>query len=210
MVPALGVSAPVSRQVQCHHAPNRMLSPECRSRTLSLRTAIPMARRVPTNTTRRLARVVGGQALLLPAPGAAGTPEARDAFYDDPYVSQTLALARQANLAFMGVGAPRADSILVQEGNIVSWPELEALMRQGAVGDINLRYYDAEGQSVPSDLDERVIGLTLDEIRAIDTVVGVAGGAAKLQAIQGALQGQLVDVLVTDHVTAQQLLQAVS
>jgi DNA-binding transcriptional regulator LsrR (DeoR family) len=157
--------------------------------------------------TRRLARVIGGQAVLLPAPGAAGTPAARDAFYDDPFVSQTLALARQANLAFMGIGAPRPDSILVQEGSIVSWPELEALMQWGAVGDINLRYYDAEGQSVPSNLDERVIGLTLDEIRDIGTVVGLAGGAAKLQAIQGALQGQLVDVLVTDHVTAQRLLQ---
>jgi DNA-binding transcriptional regulator LsrR (DeoR family) len=157
--------------------------------------------------TRRLARVIGAQAVLMPAPGAAGTRAARDAFYGDPFVAQTLSLAREANLAFMGIGAPRPDSILVREGSIVTWPELEALIHQGAVGDINLRYFDAKGQSVPSNLDDRVIGLTLDEIRAIDRVVGVAGGEAKLEAIWGALQGKLVDVLVTDQVTAQQLMQ---
>jgi DNA-binding transcriptional regulator LsrR (DeoR family) len=70
---------------------------------------------------------------------------------------------------------------------------------------MNLRYFDQQGQLVPSDLDERVIGLTLEEIRQIQTVVGVAGGKEKLQAIRGALQGKLLDVLVTDHVTAGQL-----
>ena len=57
-----------------------------------------------------------------------------------------------------------------------------------------------------SDLDERVIGLTLAEIRQIERVVGVAGGAAKVEAIRGALKGKLVDVLVTDHLLAQRLL----
>jgi hypothetical protein len=36
----------------------RARSPECRLRTLSLRTAIPTARRVPTTTTKPLARVM--------------------------------------------------------------------------------------------------------------------------------------------------------
>jgi DNA-binding transcriptional regulator LsrR (DeoR family) len=51
-----------------------------------------------------------------------------------------------------------------------------------------------------------VIGLALDEIRQIDRVVGVAGGSAKFEAIQAALNGKLVDVLVTEHLLAQQLL----
>jgi len=76
------------------------------------------------------------------------------------------------------------------------------------VGDINLRYFDTSGKAIASDLDDRVVGLALEDFRAIPHVVGIAGGAAKLDAIRGALEGKLVDVLVTDHVTAQRLLES--
>jgi len=157
--------------------------------------------------TRRLSRTLGGRALLLPAPGVAGNRKAREAHCGDPHVARVLQKAREANLAFMGIGAPRPDSILVQEGNIVTWQELAVLKRLGAVGDINLRYFNDKGKKVPSDLDDRVIGLTLEEIAKIDHVVGVAGGTEKFAAIRAALIGKLVDVLVTDHMTAQKLLQ---
>jgi DNA-binding transcriptional regulator LsrR (DeoR family) len=160
--------------------------------------------------TRRLARLLGGQAVLLPTPAVAGTPEARQAIYADPYVKQILEIARSANLAIMGIGAPRQDSILMQEGKLIRWPELLALQQQGAVGDINLRYFDLAGRSISSSLDERTIGLSLVELQAIPQVVGVAGGAAKIQAITGALQGKLVDVLVTDHRTAAHILGGAS
>jgi DNA-binding transcriptional regulator LsrR (DeoR family) len=161
-----------------------------------------------SDLTRRLARALNGQALLLAAPGAAGNRVARNAFYDDPYVIQTLQVASSADMMFTGIGAPRPDSILVRDGHIVTWSELAALMEQGAVGDVNLRYFDKRGQKISSDLDKRVIGLDLKQIQRINLVVGVAGGLAKFRAIQAALKGQLVDVLVTDHVTAQQLLAA--
>jgi DNA-binding transcriptional regulator LsrR (DeoR family) len=157
--------------------------------------------------TRRLAKALDAQAILLPAQGVAGSRSARNTMLKDRYVAHALEKAREASLAVMGLGAPRPDSILVREGRIVQWAELEELMKAGAIGDINLRYFDAQGRTVASDLDERVIGLTLAEIKRIGHVVGVAGGSAKLQAIRGALVGKLIDVLVTDHVTAQNLLK---
>jgi DNA-binding transcriptional regulator LsrR (DeoR family) len=160
--------------------------------------------------TRRLARILSGQAVLLPAPGVAGTLAAANAFLTDPHVRGALEQGASASLAFMGIGAPRQDSILIRQGTIVEWEELAELQQRGAVGDINLHYFDADGQLVASDLDRRVIGLTLDDIRRINTVVGVAGGAAKLKAIQGALEGRLVNVLVTDHLTGERLLAQVS
>lgn len=156
---------------------------------------------------RRLARFLGASAQLMPAPGVAGTRPARNVLYHDPHVAQVLQRARSATLAFMGIGAPRYDSILLQQGTIVKWEELKALMDAGAVGDINLRYFDAQGRQVPSELDDRVIGLSLDEIKHIKHVVGVAGGAAKVRAIRGALEGKLIHTLITDDVTARQLLE---
>jgi DNA-binding transcriptional regulator LsrR (DeoR family) len=75
--------------------------------------------------------------------------------------------ARAADIAFVGIGAPRQDSILIREGSIVSWRELEALQAAGAVGDINLRFFDATGRAVISVLDARVIGLTLEDFGTI-------------------------------------------
>ena len=156
--------------------------------------------------TRRLALALGGQAVLLPAPGVAGTRAAGQAFLSDPFTLQALKQGAAATLAFMGIGAPRPDSILIRQGTIVSWPELDALQRNGAVGDINLRYFDHHGHLIASDLNDAVIGLTLDEIGRVPRVVGVAGGAPKLKAIRAALEGRLVNVLVTDHLTAKRLL----
>ncbi len=157
--------------------------------------------------TRRLAQILGGQAILLPAPGVAGSLAAAEAYNGDPFVAAALERGATANLAFMGIGAPRRDSILMRQGTIVQWPELLDLQQGGAVGDINLRYFDGQGQLIPSKLNDRVVGLTLNQIRCVDTVVGVAGGEAKLKAIQGAVQGKLIDVLVTDHKTAEMLVE---
>lgn len=155
--------------------------------------------------TRRLAKILAAEASLLPAPGVAGSEAAGVAFREDPNVQTTLAQAAGANLAFFGIGAPRQDSILIQKGTIVDWGELSQLEGRGAVGDINLRFFDSQGKGVSSDLDRRVVGLNLSEIKEINTVVGVAGGMPKLAAIRGALAGGLINVLVTDHITAQQL-----
>jgi DNA-binding transcriptional regulator LsrR (DeoR family) len=160
-----------------------------------------------TELARRLAHFLGGQPVILPAPGVAGSRATARAFLSDPPVARALEQARGADIAFASIGAPRQDSILIREGSIVSWKELEALMAEGAVGDINLRYFNARGQAVTSALDQRTIGLSLEEFRNIRRVVGVAGGAAKLAAIRGALAGKLVDVLVTDHRTAERLLE---
>ncbi len=156
--------------------------------------------------TRRLAQVFGGEAVLLPTPAVAGTREARDTYFEDPFVSHILEQAQSAKLAVMGIGAPRLDSILMREGKIVTGQDLEYLGQNGAVGDINLRFFDENGKIVQSNFDQRVIGLTLDEIQRIERVVGVAGGSAKVSAIRGALAGQLVDVLVTDQITAKRVL----
>ena len=156
---------------------------------------------------RRLAQFIGGRAVPLAAPGVAGSRAARNAFLRDPHVARVLESGREADLAFVGIGAPRQDSILVREGTIVTWSALLDVKSHGAVGDFNLRCFDAAGKSLASELDDRVVGLTLEDFRRIPHVVGLAGGAAKLDAIRGALAGKLVNVLITDHLTALRLLE---
>ncbi len=161
-----------------------------------------------TQLVRRAASALNAQAVLLPAPAVAASPAARDAFYKDPYVVQVLNRARAADLAFVGIGSCSAESIAVPEfWRAMTSITLRDLMHRGAVGSINLRYFDASGKKIASELDKAVIGLTLEELKNIPHVVGVAGGSAKLKPIRAALDAKLINVLVTDHVTAQELLK---
>ena len=76
----------------------------------------------------------------------------------------------------------------------------------GAVGDICLRFFDADGRHVDSDLDGRVIGIEPDVLLAVPRRIGVAGGQRKHSAIRAAVLGGWVNVLVTDVETADALL----
>ena len=57
-----------------------------------------------------------------------------------------------------------------------------------------------------SDVDRRVIGVTLEQLRNVDRSVGVAGGERKYEAIRGAVVGNWINVLITDHMTAERLI----
>jgi DNA-binding transcriptional regulator LsrR (DeoR family) len=153
----------------------------------------------------RMARSFGAKVRILPAPGIVASRAVRDALLSDPQIADTLALAAQADIALVGIGRPSPDSVVMQ-AQILTADEADELRRLGAVGDIGLRFFDANGRPVLHELDERIIGLTLDETRRLRRVIGVAGGQEKVEVIRAALRGGLIDVLVTDGRTAQMLL----
>jgi DNA-binding transcriptional regulator LsrR (DeoR family) len=65
---------------------------------------------------------------------------------------------------------------------------------------------DSDGSPINLELNERIIGLTLEQIRKIPRVIGIAGGTAKHGIIRAALHGNILDVLITDLSTAETLL----
>lgn len=158
-----------------------------------------------TQLTTRLARLTQAEPILLSAPGVAASTAGRLVLVGDPFVRSALEEFRNITLALLGIGAVQPSEVLARSGNVFTHEELEGLARRGAVGDISLRFFDAQGHAVVAPLDERVIGMTLDEIKAIPRVVGLAGGSRKVDAIRGALLGRYVDVLITDRFTAAKL-----
>jgi DNA-binding transcriptional regulator LsrR (DeoR family) len=167
----------------------------------------PGAEAHATHLTRRLANLVSGTATLLPAPGVVGSAGARDVLIHDRFVREAMRLFSSVTLALVGIGSIEPSKLLAASGNVFSPDELDRLRAHGAVGDVFLRFFDAAGQPVSTPLDDRVIAMELQQLRKIDRVVGVAGGARKTAAIRGALRGGLVNVLITDRFTAERLLQ---
>jgi DNA-binding transcriptional regulator LsrR (DeoR family) len=158
-----------------------------------------------TNLTRRLAARLAGEPVFLPAPGVLNDKALRRAFDQDPFVRQAFELFDQVTLALVGIGSVEPSETLAQSGNVFAPRELDALRKRGAVGDLCLRFIDADGQPVVTALDERVMGMTLAQLRRVKRAVGVAGGQRKYDAIRAALRGKWINVLITDRLVAERL-----
>jgi len=160
-----------------------------------------------TQLTTRLAKLTGAEPRLLTAPGVAQSREAKLVMLGDQYVRETMDLFGRITLAFMGIGAIEPSRMLARSGNVFSSKELSEAAEAGAVGDMSLRLFNAEGRPVKTPLDDRVIGMTLEDLANVDRVIGLAGGQLKTEAIFGALKTGVLDVLITDKFTAQRLLR---
>lgn len=159
-----------------------------------------------TQLTTRLARLTGAEPKLLPVQGVTSSREARLLMMADPFVRETVDLFGSISLAIVGIGAVEPSELLARSGNIFSSRELADLADAGAVGDISLRFFDQKGRTVKTPLDERVIGISLEELAKVERVVALAGGEKKTAAIAGALRIGVIDTLVTDKFTAQRLI----
>jgi DNA-binding transcriptional regulator LsrR (DeoR family) len=157
---------------------------------------------------QRLAGLIGASAVLLQAPAVVGSAEARRILARDASVREASALFDHLDLALVGIGSMEPSRLLASSGNVFSAEERADLSRQGAVGDICFRFFDAQGQPIKSPLMQRVIGIEPGPLKKVSRVVGVAGGNRKVQAILAALRGGWIDVLITDRRTAESLLAA--
>jgi DNA-binding transcriptional regulator LsrR (DeoR family) len=159
-----------------------------------------------TALCRRMAQLLSCNLTLLPAPGIVDNQHVKEALQSDSHVQRAYRMFSRLDLAFVGIGAPVPDAVVVRDSSIINQADLAELLALGAVGDIALRFFNREGKPVLSDIDDRVIGIELCELSGVNRVIGVSGGAEKTAALRGALSGGLIDVLITDHLTAGQLL----
>jgi len=159
-----------------------------------------------TELVQLAAKRLNARLRLLPAPGIVGSREAFDALKTDKQISETLALGVRSDIVIVGLGLPSKDSILVRDGNIITQNDLAMVKEAGGVGDVVLRYINAMGEPINIEINERIIGLTLEQIKAVPRVIAVAGGNSKFELIRAALRGHIMNVLVTDHITAKNLL----
>jgi len=158
-----------------------------------------------TRLADRLARVTGAQPLYLPAPGIVATETARVALLQDPFIADVAAAWTGLTVAVVGIGSLQPSPLLADSGNTVAESDMSLLRAAGAVGDVCLRFFDEDGTIVDTGLDERVLGISTEELRAVPRRIGIAGGERKFAAIRAAVRGGWVNVLITDAATAQKL-----
>jgi DNA-binding transcriptional regulator LsrR (DeoR family) len=158
-----------------------------------------------TRLTDSLASVTGAIPRFLPAPGIVASEAVRDALLQDPHVSELSSEWGWFMVVLAGIGTLQPSPLLKSSGNAISEENLKELRGLRAVGDVCLRFYDADGILVESELNSRVVGISSQDLRNVPRKVGIAGGRRKFEAIRGAILGKWIDVLITDVDTATRL-----
>ncbi|WP_281173130.1 sugar-binding transcriptional regulator [Carnobacterium funditum] len=123
----------------------------------------------------------------------------------DRHMQYIIEKGKQATVALFTVGTVRENALLFRLGYFDQ--EEKGRLKKQAVGDICSRFFDDQGEISDQEINNRTMGIDLEELRHKEKSILVAGGHRKLAAIDGALKGQYANVLIIDQFTAKELLE---
>ena len=158
---------------------------------------------------RKLSKVLKGKYYVLNAPLIVNNILAKEALEKEENIKTVINKAKSADIAVVGIGSTKETSTLIKRGYFLV-TELAKLINKGAVGDICTNFYDIQGNMLEIPLNNRIIGLKLKELKLIPTVIGVASGEDKQEAILGALRGGYINIIVTNKRLAEYLINDIS
>lgn len=157
--------------------------------------------------SRNLARKFNATSETLYAPAYVENRELKKAFLQNRVIKETLERASKADIAVVGLGDMNENSYMVQLGWFTPQEIMHASINQGAIGEIaGYGFFDIQGRPVDTVMNDRVIGLTIEELRNIPCVIAIASENTKAMAILGALRSGVIDIIATSSSNARTIL----
>jgi len=141
----------------------------------------------------------------IPAPAIVKDKETRDLFLNDEDIKKSYNEIKNIDLSIFGIGNTDSDSTILY-ANLISNLTRESLELK-SVGDVNFHFFDTNGNFSIPEISNTVVGASTDDLMRIPTRVGMAYGEKKVHAILSALKGKIINIFLTDEMTAQLLLQ---
>ncbi|MCO6188348.1 sugar-binding transcriptional regulator [Rhizobium sp. L1K21] len=140
----------------------------------------------------------------MPLPVVVSSREERDLMHGQPLIERTLKLSGKADVTFVGIGELGADAPLLLDG-FLNAEEMDQLVHSGAAGEVCGWIFGADGTLIDHPFNERVASHPIPP-RETSTVIGIARGERKHKAIKAAVQGGIINGLITDEEAARMLL----
>ncbi|PLR99137.1 sugar-binding transcriptional regulator [Bacillus sp. T33-2] len=127
--------------------------------------------------------------------------EIYESLIKEPLIYDVLNLIKSAGMVLHGIG----DAITMAERRNTSAEDMEKIIAGNAVGEAFGYYFNEDGEIVHKVL---TIGLQLDDLAGIDSVIAVAGGKSKAKAMRAYMkQAPSSTILITDEGAARNLVQ---
>jgi DNA-binding transcriptional regulator LsrR (DeoR family) len=153
---------------------------------------------------RTLAAKLGGAFYAMSAPVFAPDPTTRDLFMASAQVQELVRLFDRLQVALVGVGL--LENSAFGERQVLSPASARELRALGVVGEICGRFFDINGQEVETAYRHQVIGVALEQLAAVKSVIAVTNGADRAPAVCAAVRGGIVKSLVIDETGAKAVL----
>jgi DNA-binding transcriptional regulator LsrR (DeoR family) len=163
----------------------------------------------PNDICQKLAANSKARAIYLHAPAYVESRQVRDILSDQEAVGPILNKAKKANIAVVGIGTPSDDATLVRM-DCISTTEAKRMANSGAVGDVLGAFFDDDGRLIDPDEHGHLVGLTLEDLRSIHTVIAVVSEKGKSKAILGALRIGVIHILITDSDNAMEVMRMIN
>ncbi len=154
---------------------------------------------------KRLAEKLGGEGYYINAPYLCQTAEIAQSMRETRGIKETIDMGKEIQIALLGIGTTEIEYSSLYLSGLLSEEEIEVIRKNGVVGDIASNYFHIDGSPYNDDFLNRMITIHIEDLKRVQLRLGIAGGAAKVNAIIGALNSKLVNYLVTDSITARLL-----
>ena len=124
-----------------------------------------------------------------------------------PQIADALRKADTLDLAVVAIGgwAPQSSTVYPT----LSAADLAAIEEHHVVGECSGRLFDADGLELDPALEERVVAVTLDQLRRTPLVIASGFGRDTAPAVRAAVRGAFVNMLVLDTECATALAQLI-
>jgi DNA-binding transcriptional regulator LsrR (DeoR family) len=155
----------------------------------------------------QMASAYSGEPHFLLTPLMVGSKALRDALLADETAAPVAERWGRLSVACIGIGAlppVKGQVLYLGEANVRDYAA------RGAVGDMVARHFTRGGEQIATPLDDRLLAINFAQLRRAATVVAVAGGSEKTDAILGALRTGLITDLFLDQELAQSVLMALA
>ncbi|MBO1030685.1 helix-turn-helix domain-containing protein [Tessaracoccus sp. SD287] len=156
-----------------------------------------------------LARRCGALAYRFDSPAVVESEVTWKALNQESGVIQALERAQRCEVALVGIGRLGVhSSSRVIRAMRLSPEEEQTFMAQNPVGDLCGHFFDIEGRPLGLPSSNRVVGLTLEQLDTIPSVVGIAAGMEKALGALGALRTGVLTQFIGDEELATAVLRA--
>ncbi len=161
------------------------------------------------NLVEQVIEVFNGKGYYLNTPLYVDDTYAKNVLLNDSSIAAVFEKMQECDLVVTGIGSLSSSGETAPKWyGYQTARHLSELREKGAVGSVCAQYYDINGNTVACEWNEKCLAMPLEEVRRNPMTVGIASGDEKVDAILGALRGGIVDLLMTDAITASKVLEA--
>lgn len=153
---------------------------------------------LPSQLVNQLGNKLNCKCMYLNSPAVIENKEIRNLFLKEKTICEVIKYWEKLDLVIMGIGV--ADEIS-KTYSMLSNEMKEVLKENKACCDININYFDEDGNYLGL-FEEKRIGISYEQLKKVKNKIVIGYGKGKVRAIASGLRANIIDILITDSITA--------